>query len=53
MKPNEESKETTKQPTRESVNKPGKDDVHEQREEQQPHEGTVSGAPVQNPPPRH
>ena len=52
MNPKETTDETTK-PTEESAKKPGKDDVHEQRQQPQPHEGTVSGAPAQNPPPRH
>lgn len=46
--PDEETK-----PQHESAKKPGKDDVHEQRQDTQPHEGTVSRAPAANPPPRH
>ena len=52
MKP-QEHQQNVPQETKESAKNPGKDDVHEQRQPEQPHEGTVSGAPAQNPPPRH
>lgn len=41
------------QPRHESAKKPGKDDVHEQREASQQHEATVSDAPFEGRPPGH